>query len=234
MQQFQRWLGLGVVGVTVAVLVGIVGCSGQESVTGSDQDGFAPLQVVDPLNGVLDSTDGMTPHDPEARIERLAEVLGLDDEQKAQLLEAYQAFHDALADLSPRDRDAVQALREALEAELQVILTEEQYDLLQEMRAARHGHGRHGRDFAERWAMWLAVIEASEEQIADIMAAHETLRDGVRALHDQVRAGELTHEEARPQVEALRAAFDAELQTILTEEQYAQLQQLRPDCRRHD
>ena len=67
------------------------------------------------------------------------------------------------------------------------------------------------------------------------MEAMETLRTGMQDLHSQVRSGDLTREEARSLAEDLRNAFDAELQTIrtiLTEEQYAALQELRPDRRR--
>ena len=49
-----------------------------------------------------------------------------------------------------------------------------------------------------------------------------------------MRAGDIDREEAKAAAQALRDDFDASLQEILTEEQYAALVELRPDCgRRH-
>ena len=124
-------------------------------------------------------------------------------------------------------------LRDAFEAELQLILTEEQWDLLQQMRQDAHGpHGNHmgNQNPYDRWHDWLNEIDADEDQSAEVFAALDVLRAGIRDLRDQVHDGTLTREEARDAIEILRADFEAALQSILTEEQYAALQELRPDC----
>ena len=226
--------------LVLATALLVVGCNRDQTPSEASFNTEAAL-IEDPFEGVLNSTVGSTPTDLEALIDKLAEVLGLDDEQKAALLDAYGGFRDEIAALKDQveageiTREEAKALagpiREAFEAELQLILTEEQYDQLQEMRQNRKGRGRGHRDPGARWDAWLEEIGADEEQSAAVDAALATLRDGIKALREQVKAGELTREEAKPQVETLREEFDAALQTILTPEQYAALEELRPDCR---
>ncbi len=230
--------------IALAATFVFVGCSGQDEITGPESarvDLFA-----DPLDGVMNSTDGSTPHGTADRIDRLAEVLDLTEAQKEALLVAYSEFRAGMEDLRAKfgagemNREeaweAMRALRDAFEAELQTILTEEQWDLLQEMRAAHHsGRPHHGRSLEDRWNYWLEEIGASEEQVADVMEALQTSRDGFLTLREQLHAGEITWEEARETARVLRDAFDAALQEILTPEQYEALLELRPDAQhRHN
>ncbi len=222
------------------LLLALAGC-GSDSTTVPADETFVVAE--DPLDDVLKSLDGDTPAEPQGRIDRLAEVLGLDEDQIAALTVAYETFRAGVADLRAQvedgsltreeAREAGALLREAFEAELQLILTAEQWDLLQEMRIGAHGpHGNHhGHQTPyDRWNDWLAEIGADEDQVDAVFAALDVMRDGLRDLRDQVRAGELTHEEARDAAEVLRTDFDAELQEILTAEQYEALLSLRPDC----
>lgn len=216
------------------------GCS-QDQVTGPDAD--QTFFAEDPLDDVLKSTDGFTSNDPQERLARLAEVLGLDEDQLAALTVAYTEFRDGVAALGTQvhngeitgeeAREAVAVLREAFEAELQIILTAEQWDLLQEMRyqgQRRDGHNHHHQVPHDRWVAWLTEAGADEGQIADVFEALEVLLSGMQDLRDQAHEGTLTREEAREAAEILRAEFDAALQTILTAEQYEALLNLRPDC----
>ncbi len=217
-----------------------VGC-GEDSVTGVNPDSDGTLQLVeDPFTGVLNSTDGFTPADADARIDRLAQHLGLDEQQKADLAEAYAAFHATIKDLRAQHdagdltkeeaRAAASDARDAFEAGLQIILTPEQYDLLQEMREKRDDRRRGHRNPRDRWGAWLQEIGASDTQVADIVAAMQAVRDGMLELREQLLAGEIDKEAAMAAAAELRDAFDASLQEILTPEQYEALQALRPDC----
>jgi len=230
----------------LAVLVAgtfLAGCGNDKSVTGVNS---TPLPdpgtlVEDPLDGVLNSTDGSTPSDHGMLVGRLAEKLGLTDEQKAALMAAYQEFHDGLQALRQQVRSgditldeakaAAAALRDAFEAELQVILTPEQYDLLQQMRQDRDGQGDGKRDPNQRWLAWLTKIGADESQISAVMDAIQTMNDALKAVHESLRNHEITGKEARDQVMQIRDDFDAALQGILTADQYQALQDLRPDQR---
>lgn len=216
------------------------GCS-QDQVAGPEAD--QTFVAEDPLDDVLKSTDGFTSSDPQERLARLAEVLGLDEDQLAALTVAYTEFRDGVAALwtqvhndeitREEAREAVAVLREAFEAEMQIILTAEQWDLLQEMRyqgQLRDGHNYQHQVPHDRWVAWLTEAGADEDQIADVFEALEVLHSGMQDLRDQVHEGTLTREEAREAAETLRAEFDAALQTILTAEQYEALMNLRPDC----
>jgi len=224
----------------IMVAVAFTGCSDETGLTEVEEPGTEVLFTEDPLDGVLNSTMDYTPPDPAERIDKLAEVLGLDEDQKAALLAAYIEFREGVAEL--RDlvkageltcedaRDQVTVLREAFEAELQVILTPEQYDLLQEMRQSKDKDRIRDCDSHLRWITWLTEIGCDEDQIAAVLVALDTFRTGIFDLHEQVEAGTLTMEEAREAAQVLRAEFDTALQAILTPEQYEALLQLRPDC----
>jgi len=224
--------------------IALSGCS-QDDVTVPTTD---PMAIAaDPLDDALKSMDGDVPSRPSDRVARLADALGLDDDQVTALTDAYAVFRDGMEDLHTQvqagdltmeeAREAALLLREAFEAELQVILTVEQWDLLQEMRLAGregrrlHDHDRNrDRSFGDRWVDILTEIGADEDQIAAVSEALDTMMTGMMDLRTQVQDGILTHEEAFEAAAVLRADFDAALQTILTEEQYAALLDLRPDC----
>jgi len=222
---------------TLVATFALIGC-GSESIT---SPGLTDTALVeDPLDGVLNSTEARTPADPGERIARLAAALDLTEEQVAALTDAYGVFRAGIDDLKAQvdagdlTRDEAKALaadlREAFEAELQVILTPEQYDLLQEMRQNKDGGRRGHRDRSDRWNAWMEEIGADEAQLEAINAAAGIFHDGMKALHEQVKDGTLTRGEVKDEAKALRDAFDAALQEILTEEQYAMLLELRPDC----
>ena len=227
-----------VLGIMAAVA--FTGCSDETGITEVEGPGTELLLTVDPLDGVLNSTMDYTPPDPNERIDKLAEVLGLDEDQKAALLAAYIEFRAGVAELRElvkagdltreEAKEQVTVLREAFEAELQVILTPEQYDLLQEMRQSRDRDRIRDQDSHERWVAWLAEIGCDEDQTAAVLAALDAFRAEMHDLRDQVKAGTLTQDEAREAAVAHRAEFDAALQAILTPEQYEALQELRPDC----
>lgn len=239
MKLHKRPIITGIAMLIVTMALALTGCGRENAVT--TPDGVADVELVaDPLDGVLNSTLEYTPPDPRHRIDRLAEILGLDPEQKEALLAAYLEFRIGITalkdqvrsgDLSMEEaREQAAALREAFEAELQIILTPEQYDQLQEMRQNRHVRRQGHRSLHDRWAAWLDEIGADAEQVAAVMTALDIFRDGIRDLHLAVRSGDMTREEAILVARALRADFEEALQTILTPEQYAALQELRPDC----
>ena len=70
-------------------------------------DGVGEL-VADPLDGALDSTDGVTPAQTGPRLDRLVEVLGLNEDQVEALAAAYTEFRTARADLRDLVRSHVE------------------------------------------------------------------------------------------------------------------------------
>ncbi len=231
-------------GLALVAVLAFAGCGNDASITApGGTTGAVTLDVADPLDGALNSTDGTTPTDHGRRLGRLAEVLGLTPEQKAAVAEAYATFHAGVHALKAQvragtmtpeaAREAAGLLRADFEAALQVILTEEQWNKLQEMRQNRDKNGNGHRDPQDRWIAWLTRIGADEGQIADVLAEMETVKTGMQAIHAELRAGTITPAEARERARALRDAFEVALQEILTPEQYAALLELRPDCDRN-
>ncbi len=66
-------------------------------------------------------------------------------------------------------------------------------------------------------------------QLQQIHAAQRTLHESVESLVAQFRAGTLTQEQFEAGVVAAQATFETTLQSILTADQYTQLQQARRD-----
>jgi hypothetical protein len=235
--------------ILAGLLIVVSGCSDNEVTAPVNDDTF--VIADDPLDNVLKSTDGQTPADPQDRCDRLAEVLGLDEDQLAALSAAYTVFREDMADLRTQVRSgeisleearaAAAVLRDAFEAELQLILTEEQWDMLQDMRDGGrrdedHRDGHHGggdgehQDRDELWTGWFEELGLDADQIAAVLEALDTMHVGMQDIRAQVLDGTMTWEEARTAAQALRDDFDAALQSILTEEQYQALLDLRPDC----
>lgn len=227
--------------LAIVAFLAFAGCGNESSITAPEgTTGAVSLAVADPLEGVLNSTDGTTPTEHGRRLGRLAEVLGLSEEQKAAVSAAFETFHEGVVALRAQVRagtltieaahEAAALLRADFEAALQVILTEEQWNKLQEMRQKRDGNGNGHRDPQDRWIAWLTRIGADEGQISDVLAQMEIVKGGMKSLHEQLRAGTITPQEAREQARAIRDAFEAAIEDILTPEQYAALLELRPDC----
>ncbi len=229
--------------IMAGLMLMVAGCS--------DNDVTAPpsgtiVIAEDPLDDVLKSTDGRTPADPRERCARLGEVLGLDEDQLSALTMAYTGFRDGMAELRTqvmsRDlamdeaRHMAVAMREAFEAEMQIIMTAEQWDQLQDMRhegwrdEGHHHGGHHHRGPTDLWGSMFEDIGLDADQIAAVLAALDVLHEGMQDLRDEMHDGTMTYEEAHEAAEALRADFDTALQGILTEEQYQALLDLRPDC----
>jgi hypothetical protein len=232
--------------LTLAGLMMIFSGCGPDDPVAPDQSATQFSIGADPFDNVLKSTDGHTPADPQDRCDRLAEVLRLDDDQLAALSDAYMTFRSGMTELRTRmqggemtmddARSAAVVLRDAFEAECQIILTAEQWDLLQDMRHEgqgddRHHHGHHQHQGpGELWGEWMQAIDLDETQVAAVLEAFQVMRTGMQDLRDQVQDGTMTREDAFEAAGILRDDFDAALQTILTEEQYQALLELRPDC----
>jgi hypothetical protein len=235
------WIFLALVGLMVL----LSGC-GHDDASSPNLSG-TPLAIgEDPFDNVLKSTDGHTPADPQDRCDRLAEVMRLDDDQLAALSNAYMTFRSGMADLRARMQDgeltmdearsAAAVMRDDFEAELQVILTAEQWDILQDMRHEglrdddhHHGHHQHHGP-GDLWGEWMQTIGLDETQVVAVLEAFQVMRTGMQDLRDQVHNGTMTREEAIEAAGILRDDFDTALQSILTEEQYQALLELRPDC----
>lgn len=70
-------------------------------------------------------------------------------------------------------------------------------------------------------------LDLTDAQRERIEAIHETTREQMQALREQVKSGDLTREQARDQREEIRDEARAQVEAILTAEQLEQLETLR-------
>lgn len=78
-------------------------------------------------------------------LKKMAEELGLSDEQKTKLQEAFKSQREAMKDLSPEERrEKMKESREAMNAKVKEILTPEQYAKWERIRDERRPGGPGG------------------------------------------------------------------------------------------
>lgn len=152
-------------------------------------------------------------------IDRLAERLDLDEQQTATISTLFDEYRDyvtneiewrdSYGEPKPEARDKVRTAREALDQEILAVLDEEQAEAYAEMRERREGH----RDRKHRglgFTRTLGQLDLSEEQM-----------EAVRTLMAEQKA-ERMHD---------RKQFRNDLQSILSDEQLAQLEAMRENRR---
>ncbi len=192
--------------------------------------------------------------DPEKRAERMtqhmADELSLSEEQTAKVLAINLKFakeHKALranAQEGERpNRAEMENLREAHTAEIKPLLTEEQFAKLETLRPEREGkRGKGprgmGRDFdpeekAERMTQHMAEsLELSDEQATKVKAIHLDAAQKMKALHSQ---NEDNPKANRGEMKKLRDEVKSEIKAVLTETQFKQWEEMRPErprCRK--
>jgi len=148
--------------------------------------------------------------------DHLTSKLDLDEQQAATITALVEEHRDYMANEiewrdadgnpNPEAREQARAAREALKEEILAVLDADQAEKFEQMQA-RHGkrHGRKGRG-GHPFARALHELDLSEEQ-----------QDSIHAL--------MAEREARRQQE--HEQFRSELESILTEEQLAELEDMR-------
>ncbi|MFC1572719.1 Spy/CpxP family protein refolding chaperone [Candidatus Eisenbacteria bacterium] len=92
------------------------------------------------------------------------------------------------------------------------------------------GAGHAGMDRGPRFDELADELGLTEEQRAAIQEARTEMREARKALHDEFAGGEFT-DELRDRMKEIREQFQAKLESILTAEQLAQLEELRNERR---
>ena len=180
--------------------------------------------------------------------DRIGAALELTDDQRQALDALRDEFKQTAQQIRGQVRDGgltreearpqLEAQREARRAAVSEILTAEQRERLDQIRAENEdrpgSRGHHRGGFRGRGGLARAtkVLDLTGDQQSALAAFREESRQAHREIRNQVREGSLTREEARPLLEAQRTARQAALADILTPEQLAQLEELR-NARRH-
>ncbi len=127
--------------------------------------------------------------------------------------ERFKAIHEQVKDgtLSKEDAKAQKdALREALKAEIDVLLTDEQKAQLEQNKADRKEKRKAYRDSTK--AVKVAVLGMTTDQLTAFDAAHQEARDAVKALFEKSKNGDIDKDTLR---EGLKNIFAAKNEKML-------------------
>ena len=127
--------------------------------------------------------------------------------------ERFKAIHEQVKDgtLSKEDAKAQKdALREALKAEIDVLLTDEQKAQLEQNKADRKEKRKAYRDSTK--AVKVAVLGMTTDQLTAFDTAHQEARDAAKALFEKSKNGDIDKDALR---EGLKNIFAAKNEKML-------------------
>ena len=171
------------------------------------------------------------PHDP-------LEKLNLTADQKSQVQTIMQKTRADIKTirenpaLSPEQKDQqIQAIKQATDEQMKSILTPEQHQKFEEMKAARKNKGE------ENGGKWgkegrngphnpFEQLNLSEEQKTQIHPIMQKTGDEIKAIKENASLAPAQKEE---QIQAIRQNTDEMLKTILTPEQYQKLEAMKAE-----
>ena len=208
--------------------------SGPDHTQTTDPTMKAYVFVITLLLGTVAAAPALAQSDDRAdrRVERLAERLDLTEAQQQQLTALF-ARHRADAEAQ---RDARQAQRQTLDAEVQALLTPEQAETFATPKGEQRGYRkglRHGarmertRDRGSRSGLrsGLRGLDLTDAQQTQLRELRDHQRTEAQAWRDA--NPDATTEQRRAFQERLRDASQDELKRILTDEQLEKLEQRR-------
>ena len=134
------------------------------------------------------------------------------------------------------ERDREPGFLWKLAAELQQTLTEEEknniYARLEEVKEKGKDRGKDadkGRGKKDGGALRVIYSVLTDDQKPQFDAIMEEFRTGMDAIFASIKAGKMTREEAKAEIESMEEAMKAAIDALLTDDQKAQLEQMRAD-----
>ena len=134
--------------------------------------------------------------------------------------ERFKAIHEQVKDgtLSKEDAKAQKdALREALKAEIDVLLTDEQKAQLEQNKADRKEKRKAYRDSTK--AVKVAVLGMTTDQLTAFDAAHQEARDAAKALFEKSKNGDIDKDALREGLKNIFAAKNEKMIGIFDDSQ---------------
>lgn len=131
--------------------------------------------------------------------------------------EKFKAIHSQVKDgsLSKDDaRSQMEALKDAMKAEIDDLLTDEQKDQIEQNKADRKAKRQAYRDSSK--AVMIDVLGMSEDQVASFDAINTESRDAAKALFEQVKNGDLDRESFRDALKNLFSEKNNKLEALFT------------------
>ena len=134
------------------------------------------------------------------------------------------------------ERDREPGFLWKLAAELQQTLTEEEknniFARLEEVKEKGKDRGKDaGKDRGKKDGGALRVIYSvlADDQKPQFDAIMEAFRTGMDAIFASIKAGEMTREEAKAEIESMEETMKSAIDALLTDDQKTQLEQMRAD-----
>ena len=134
------------------------------------------------------------------------------------------------------ERDREPGFLWKLAAELQQTLTEEEknniFARLEEVKEKGKDRGKDaGKDRGKKDGGALRVIYSvlADDQKPQFDAIMKEFRTGMDAIFSSIKAGEMTREEAKAEIESMEETMKSAIDALLTDEQKTQLEQMRAD-----
>ena len=134
------------------------------------------------------------------------------------------------------ERDREPGFLWKLAAELQQTLTEEEknniFARLEEVKEKGKDRGKDadkGRGKKDGGALRVIYSVLTDDQKPQFDAIMEEFRTGMDAIFASIKAGEMTREEAKAEIESMEEAMKAAIDALLTDDQKAQLEQMKAD-----
>ncbi len=172
-------------------------------------------------------------HDGQRGFERMAQELNLTDQQKTQIQNIFQTQRQQAqairqdASLTPEQRqDKLKQLRESTHQQITGVLTPEQQQKFQQLRAQHQGmgRGRMGRGEAGPGGMGpLARLNLTSDQKAKIQPILQSQHQQVQAVRQD---SSLTPEQKQAKIRDIRKTTRTQIDALLTPDQQQQLQQM--------
>ena len=134
--------------------------------------------------------------------------------------ERFKAIHEQVKDgtLSKEDAKAQKdALREALKAEIDALLTDEQKAQLEQNKADRKEKRKAYRDSTK--AVKVAVLGMTTDQLTAFDAAHQEARDAAKALFEKSKNGDIDKDTLREGLKNIFAAKNEKMLDIFDDSQ---------------
>lgn len=163
------------------------------------------------------------------RMEKLSEKLALSDQQAKEVRSILSSAHTERLDIRSRHQDdrkaakpELKALHERTSAELQKVLSADQFAQFEQIKRKRGKHGkRHGKK--QRLEHLERELALSSQQVEQIKAIHQARHAEAKQIIE--KAG--SREAAKPELKALRQSSRAEVRALLTAEQQVKFDALK-------
>ncbi|WP_375562726.1 Spy/CpxP family protein refolding chaperone [Bernardetia sp. OM2101] len=155
----------------------------------------------------------------EARLEKMKTELGLSDAQVEQI----KALHEKKKEKSKADR---KANREEFRAEVNKILTPEQRKKAEALHAEHKDPNKRAEKRVEKWKTELSLSDA---QATKVKAALVTKMTKMQALREAAKDKGDDEKVDKIERKAIKTAFETELKSILSSEQFAKYEQIKAE-----